>query len=135
MDIKALIPGAERVIEMLGCWPSFHGAEVVSFSVSRALPGQAPSTTANLFVHARADHGEEIAAAAGQSSHSALIELVMRDIEHLALYDFNEQNVLDLIDFSQSGGTLIAVEIVSDWGVGGAVRCAHVEVGQILSLA
>lgn len=135
MDIKALIPGADRIIEMLGCWPSFHGAEVISFSVARALPGQEPSTTANLFVHVRANHSEEVSAASGDGTHSALIELVMRDIEHLALYDFNEQNVLDLIDVSQSGGALIAVELVSDWGVGGAVRCAHVEIGQVLSLA
>ncbi|WP_186332248.1 Imm50 family immunity protein [Bordetella genomosp. 13] len=135
MDIEDLIQGAERVIDVLGCWPSFEGAELISFAVSRSLPAQSEATTATLCVHVRLHHGKAVSAGANAAAtHNVLIELVLRDIQHLALYDFNDLNVIDQLDVSRSADGSVAVEIDPDSGAGGAVRCRSVEIGRVASL-
>jgi len=136
MESKKLILGAESVIEALGYWPSFHDAEVISFSVSRALPEIDQTTVAKLCVCVR--QYEEVGAGTADYElvccKCVLIELVFNDLHHLSLCDFNQQNVIDSIDLTCADSGLVFVEIVSIWGFGGVIRCTSVEVGQITNL-
>lgn len=128
--------GIEKVIEMLGCWPSFHDAEVISFSVSRAFPGIAAATSARLCVNVR----EYKTVGAGTASYesvcckSVLIELVFHGLQNISLSGFNHQNVINSIDLNSPDGLLIDVEVDSIWGFGGVIQCASVAVGQVTLL-
>jgi hypothetical protein len=53
MEIIKHIDGSEKLEKALGFWPSFHDAEVISFSVSRALPLDTNTCVAKLVVHVR----------------------------------------------------------------------------------
>lgn len=132
-----LIAGTEKVISIFGYWPSFHDAEVISFSVSRAFPGMASVNSAALTVHVR-DYKQ---VGAGTSSYelvcckSILIELVFHDVHNLSLSEFNHQNVIDSISLNYLDGVLIDVEVESVWGFGGVIQCKRVEVGRVTRLA
>ncbi|WP_420232674.1 Imm50 family immunity protein [Pseudomonas sp. ABY48] len=136
MKPAELISGAESVIEAIGFWPSFHDAEVISFSVSRALPGVDSVTVAKLCVHYREHEAVGVGTADLEyvCQKSLLVELILSDIHDLALTDFNQQNVLESIDLKQSEDLSILVDIVSIWGVGGTIRCNHVAVGAVTNL-
>ncbi|WP_349973561.1 Imm50 family immunity protein [Pseudomonas caspiana] len=136
MKPEELISGAENVIEAIGCWPSFHDSEVISFLVSRGLPDQGLATVAKLCVHYR----EHDVVGAGTADFeyvcqkSLLVELIFSDIHDLSLTDFNHQNVLESIDLKRLQDLSILVDIVSIWGVVGSIRCNHVAVGELTNL-
>lgn len=136
MECPVYIHNAEIVIQKLGCWPSFHDAEVISFSAARAAPGQAGKTSARLCVHLR--QYKEVGAGTADYElvccNSLLIELLFFDLKHLSIEDFNHQNVIQSIEFRLLESQLIEVEFESIYGVGGVIRCARVEVGDVASL-
>ncbi len=136
MKPEELINRAERVIEAIDFWPSFHDAEVISFSVSRALPDQASATIAKLCVHYREHDVVNVGTADFDyvCQKSLLVELIFSDIHELSLTDFNHQNVLESIDIKRLQDLSILVEIVSIWGIGGSIRCNHVAVGAVTNL-
>lgn len=136
MEPAELIQGSERVIEAIGFWPGFHDAEVISFSVSRPLPGGNSVTVARLCVHYRAHEvvGAGTADFEYVCSKSLLIELVFSDIHDLSLIDFNHQNVLNSIDLKRLQDSSVVTEIVSIWGLGGSIRCTNVAVGELTDL-
>ncbi|URM25405.1 immunity 50 family protein [Pseudomonas frederiksbergensis] len=129
---EELIHGAGRVIDTIGFWPSFHDAEVISFSVSRPLHHANSVTVARLCIHYR-EH-EVVGAGTADFEYvcrkSSLIELIFSDLQDLSLEDFNQQNVLDSINFKRSQDSSIVAELVSIWGFGGVIRCTSVAVGE-----
>lgn len=136
VEPESLISRAECVIDAIGFWPSFHDAEVISFSVSRPLQGVDSVTVAKLCVHYREHEAVGVGTAEFEylCQKSLLVELIFSDIHELSLTDFNPQNVLESIDLRRSDDSSILVEIVSIWGLGGTIRCAHVAVGKLTNL-
>ncbi|WP_183136047.1 Imm50 family immunity protein [Pseudomonas viridiflava] len=136
MKPEELINSAELVIEAIGFWPSFHDAEVISFSVSRALPDQGSATVAKLCIHYREHDAVGVGTADFEyvCQKSLLVELIFSEIHDLSLTDFNPQNVLESIDLKRSQDLSILVDIVSIWGIGGTIRCNHVAVGAVTNL-
>ena len=51
IECPAYICNTKKVTNALGYWPSFHDAEVISFSAARAAPGQLGKTSAHLCVN------------------------------------------------------------------------------------
>ena len=133
MESPTYIHNAEKVTEQLGYWPSFHDAEIISFSVARAMLVQAAETCARLCVHVR-EYKEVGAGTADYEivcSKSLLIELMLLDVQHLFFEGFNHQNVINSIGFRRLANESIEVEIESIYGVGGVICCARAEVTDI----
>ncbi|MFJ4145240.1 Imm50 family immunity protein [Pseudomonas sp. NPDC089734] len=136
MGPAELIHGVERVIEAIGFLPSFHDAEVVSFSVSRHLPRSDSPTVAKLCVHYREHEMVGVGTADLETvcQKSLLIEFIFSDIHELSLNDFNHQNVLESIELKRAQDSSILVDMFPIWGFGGIIRCADVAVGEITNL-
>lgn len=127
------IEGSEKVIEVLGHWPCFHDAEVISFSADRALPIRRGSTVARLAVHVR-EHkaiGEGTVDYKIVTTNSVLIRFLFNEACNFQITDFNHQNVIDSIEITQIETTdtaILQVEIESIWGFDATLRCSSVEI-------
>jgi hypothetical protein len=130
------ISGTDQVVESLGYWPSFHDAEVISFSAERALPFNHNETVARLAVHVR----QYKTVGAGTSNYeqvlykSVLIKFSFKGACELDICDFNHQNVIDAINVTSIESNDLAnllVSILSIWGFGGTLRCQSAEVESI----
>lgn len=127
------IVNTEKVVEALGYWPTFHDAEVISFSAERALPVGNGSTCARLAVHVRqySAVGEGTAQYELVLQKSLLVRFVFNGACDLELSDFNSQNVIDSITvsrFEKDEAASLRVDIESIWGFGGSLRCSSVVV-------
>jgi len=136
MDTTKLIHGSEKVIEALGAWPSFHDAEVISFSLSRALPVAAKSQVANLSVHVR--RYTEVGAGTADYdlviTKSILVNFSFHGLSDVSISEFNHQNVIDSIKFTpaENGGIIVLVESI--FGFGGELVCRTVSIGSVQEL-
>src|SRR4051794_31467997 len=85
------IPGADRLIERFGSWPSFHDAEVLRVMLDRR--GDHPPT-GEMLVHAWRmtdqvdDRGYYV-----RNTHT-LVRFAFEGIASIELSEFNHQNVL-----------------------------------------
>ena len=139
MRTPEYISGSKKVIEALGYWPSFHDAEVVSFSVERALPFKADCTLARLAVHIQ--QYEAVGEGTPQYElvlcKSIVLRFLFQGICALKSSDFNHQNVIDSISVSPvttEDRVLLAVVVESIWGFGCSLRCSSVEIEAIEAL-
>lgn len=96
MGIIKHIDGSEKVEKALGFWPSFHDAEVISFSVSRALPLDTHFCSAKLVVHVRqyTEVGVGTAEYALAIVKSVLVNFIFNGVSDLSVSEFNHQNVI-----------------------------------------
>lgn len=136
MECPTYICNAEKVTEVMGYWPSFHDAEVISFSAARAAPGQAGKSSARLCVNV-CQYNEVGAGTAEYEMaccKSVLIEFLFIDLQFLSLKDFNHHNVINSIIFSQLENDSIEVEFESIFGVGGVIRCIGAKVSDVTLL-
>ncbi|QGW22867.1 hypothetical protein GOM96_18315 [Stutzerimonas degradans] len=139
MEIIKHIDGSEKVVKALGLWPSFHDAEVISFSVSRALPLDTNICFAKLAVHVRqyAEVGVGTAEYALAIVKSVLVNFIFNGVSDLSVSEFNHQNIINSIEFKSAeslGAPSICVEIESIWGFGGSLQCSSVVVESVEEL-
>lgn len=139
MEIIKHIDGSEKVLKALGFWPSFHDAEVISFSVSRALPLDTKICFAKLAVHVRqyAEVGVGTAEYALAIVKSILVNFIFSGVSGLSVSEFNHQNVINSIEFRSAeslGAPSISVDIESIWGLGGSLQCNSVVVESVEEL-
>src|SRR5436309_2512231 len=125
--------GSEKVIEVLGYWPTFHDAEVISFSAERALPFKNGYTVARMAVHVRqyASVGEGTAEYELVLRKSVLVRFVFNGACDFELSGFNHQNVINSLTATRIEGGEVAglqIEVESIWGFGGSLRCSSVAV-------
>jgi hypothetical protein len=127
------IAGSEMVEEALGYWPTFHDAEVISFSADRALPLTKGYTVARLAVHVR--HYETVGEGTAQYEQvlrkSLLVRFVFNGAREFELSGFNHQNVINSITVSRleaNEGEGLLVDVESIWGFSGTLRCSSVAV-------
>jgi hypothetical protein len=131
-----VIVGSESVISLLGYWPSFHDAEVISFAAERASEGTKNSTVAKLCVHVRTyvPHGEGTAQYEQILKSSVLVNFVFQGARTFELTDFNHQNVINAIgitETSENESLALIVEIESIWGFGGTLVCDGILVNAV----
>jgi hypothetical protein len=139
MNAVEHITGAERLIAALGGWPTFHDAEVISFSAQRALPLEPGYSLAQLSVHVRryASQGEGTAQYQLVLTKSVLVRFAFTGACALELSGFNHQNVIDAITVARlpvEEPANLLVTIDSIWGFGGSLRCSGVEVESVEDL-
>lgn len=142
MHIVEHFAGSEKVIQALGCWPTFHDAEVISFSAERALPLINGYTVARMAVHVRqyASVGDGTAEYELVLRKSVLLRFIFNGACAFNLSEFNHQNVINSITASRIEGSEVAalrVEVEPIWGFGGSLQCfsAAVEAVEMLSNA
>ncbi|MDZ4334747.1 Imm50 family immunity protein [Pseudomonas peli] len=133
------IEGSEKVKKALGFWPSFHDAEVISFSVSRALPIDTNICFAKLVVHVQqyAEVGVGTAEYALTLIKSVLVNFIFNGVSDLSISEFNHQNVINSIKFKITephGSPGIYVEIESIWGFGGSLQCNNAAIESVEEL-
>ena len=142
MSITENISDSEKVVTALGYWPTFHDAEVISFTAERALPFKSGFTVARLAVHVR--HYEIVGEGTAQYEQvlrkSVLVRFVFNGACEFELADFNHQNVINAISVTRTEGSesaALLVDIESIWGFGGTLRCssASVEAVEVLNNA
>jgi Immunity protein 50 len=127
------ILGSEKVIAALGYWPKFHDAEIILFSVARALPLKRGDTVGHLNLNVRQyiSVGEGTAQYEQVLSKNVLIRFRFNEIRDVEISGFNHQNVIDSITFSRiqiNDQTSIVVAIESIFGLGGSLCCSSVVV-------
>jgi Immunity protein 50 len=131
-----VIVGSDSVISLLGYWPSFHDAEVISFFAERAAEVTKNSTVAKLCVHVRT----YVSHAAGTAQYkqilksSVLVNFIFQGARTFELSDFNHQNVINAIEVtetSENGSPALIVEIESIWGFGGTLVCDGILVSAV----
>lgn len=127
------IVGANKVVEALGYWPTFHDAEVVSFAAERALPVKCDFSRFRMSVHVRTytTIGEGTAQYAQVLSASVLIHLLFSGACDFEFSGFNHQNVINAIvvtPVATSEPANLHVEVESSWGFGGVLRCSRIDV-------
>ena len=130
------IVGTESVVEALGYWPTFHDAEVISFSAERGLPFKKDYSVARLSVQVRKYElfGEGTASYEQRLQKNLLIHFAFRGACEFELSDFNHQNVINSLTVSLLHNDEVAnlhVEIESIWGFGGSLRCSSAEVERL----
>lgn len=139
MEIIKHVEGSEKVEKALGFWPSFHDAEVISFSVSRALPLDTSISIAKLVVNVRqyAEAGVGTAEYALEIAKNVLINFVFNGVSDLSISEFNYQNVINSIKFKNTelhGAPSIFVDIESIWGFEGSLQCSSAAVESVEEL-
>lgn len=139
MEITKHIEGFEKVLAVLGLWPSFHDAEIISFAVSRALPLESGVSIAKLTVHVRqyAEVGAGTAEYELAIVKSVLVNFIFHDVSDLSISEFNHQNVINSIKLKNTdfqGVPSISVDIESIWGFGGTLQCNSVAVESVEEL-
>ncbi|TIH09144.1 Imm50 family immunity protein [Pseudomonas leptonychotis] len=139
MEITKHIEGFEKVLAVLGFWPSFHDAEIISFALSRALPLEVGVSVAKLTVHVRqyAEVGAGTAEYELAIVKSVLVNFIFKGVSDLSLSEFNHQNVINSITFTDvklNGAPVISVDIESIWGLGGSLQCSSVTVDSVEEL-
>ncbi|MBC7624383.1 MAG: hypothetical protein H7232_13450 [Aeromicrobium sp.] len=133
MEAVVHITGSEKVSDALGFWPTFHDAEVISFSAERALPLQIDYTVARLAVHVRhyKSVGEGTVDYELALQKSVLVRFVFHGACDFTLSEFNHQNVINSISVScidNNEAANLRVDIESIWGFGGSLRCSSVAI-------
>jgi hypothetical protein len=136
METTKLIHGSKKVVEVLGGWPGFHDAEVISFSASRALPLNATSPVANLCVHVRqyAEVGVGTADYELAVTKSVLVNFSFGGLSDISISEFNHQNVINSIQFTPTADGEIIVLIESIWGFGGKIKCSSASIESVQEL-
>ncbi|WP_124553381.1 Imm50 family immunity protein [Methylophilus methylotrophus] len=130
------IRGSEKLIAVFGEWPTFHDAEVVLFSVERAIPVKVGDNIARLVIHLRsyASTGEGTANYQMVLTKSVLAKFVFSLACDLELIDFNHQNVINsftVSPFQTNEPANLSVKIESIWGFGGSFHCSKVELESV----
>ena len=128
MPPESFIIDAEKVIKRFGEWPHFHDMEVVSLLLDRR-GADGPWVEFVVFAWkytgciAPEGHYE-------QATHS-LIRFRCERVTANQFDDFNHQNLLDGLDFTQ-GDDGVTVRLPSIYGVGGSLSCARVRVIEVV---
>ena len=135
------IVGSEQLVDLLGHWPSFHDAEIISVSAQRVLPVAVGGASLSLVVHVRKyeTRGEGTAEFEQVLVKSVLAHFLCTGVTDLELSEFNHQNVINSLSVHkepslEGASSTLVLTIESIWGIGGAIRCAMVELSTVQEL-
>jgi Immunity protein 50 len=126
-----LVEGSDKVERILGRWPDFHDAEVLSITLDRAPAEAGP--TVQIAVHAFEMTKDVDASGHYVLRNHVLVTFVLHNAEVVRLEGFNQQNVLDGLSFTKpekpvADTMVVEVELESSFGVSAIFQCARVEV-------
>jgi hypothetical protein len=134
------IPGTEEVLSALGWWPSFHDAEVISFSLSRGATPDKKQSEAQLDVQVREYQPRHEGTAQYELVliKNVVIRFAFSGVEDVQVEDFNFQNVINSLHIRTEVtefGQQIRVEVESIYGFGATWVCSSAKVAGVSRLA
>lgn len=132
MQLAVEIENANLILDWFGFWPSFHDSEVISINLHRSLHGKekGPFLTACFYAFQMTSEVDE--KSFYKLIKHCVIELEFENVESVELDEFNHQNALDGVEFSNTtnflGKPAISVVFNSAYGVGFDLKCSKVRV-------
>ena len=125
------VQGSQQLVDVLGYWPRFHDAEVITFSVQRSLDmaEAAPFGRLSVNVYTTTYIGVGTADLEQVIAKSLLVNFVFQGLRDCEMAGFNHQNVINHLTCSSveaDDDAGVQVDFESIWGVGGWVRCEAV---------
>lgn len=128
MPLESLIIDSEKVVARFGEWPHFHDMEVVSMHFDRR--GE-DAPWVEFVVFAWSYTGRIAPDGYYEKTTYSLIRFRCDRVTSNQVEDFNHQNVLDGLEFTQIDGG-VSVRLPSIYGVGGSLSCSRVRVVEVL---
>jgi len=128
------VAGAEKLLAVLGRWPSFHDAEVLWLRLDRRSDGPASrGPTLEALVHAFEMTPEVGADGRYVLRHHVLVHLRFLDVVDVRLDGFGHQNVLDELTLTElrdgeKERVRWGVHFVPSFGIDASFQCDAVEV-------
>lgn len=127
------IPGAEKVTEIFGYWPSFHDAEITWLRLERRDVEGGTGPVLEFAVHCF-----EMTDQVAPSGHCVLrkhtlVHFRFREVSDLRIEEFNQQNAifgLEIVDESDESWErdYFKVSIEPSFGIGGSFHSVYPEV-------
>jgi hypothetical protein len=137
-SIESYITGTKKLIEIVGCWPSFHEAEVIDLSLWRGRVKPGDWDDRNVFpvltvkIHVFRENPDS------PRSNHALATLRFEDVDEFKMDGFNHLNEIDEISISvqergkfENGEDLppyLVVRFQQIFGMAASFRCFLIEV-------
>lgn len=106
------LPGAEKVLEWFGSWPSFHDAEIVSLSLHRSGP-----SLLRIYPY--------------YPEKPATVEFILEEVMDLELLDFSGQNVIFDLRVERAirqGQSILRLVLFPCFGLAGRIDAQAVRV-------
>lgn len=126
-ELTVPVVGVERVRTALGCWPSFHDAEVLRVQMVRDRVTRRTPPSLLLELDAADDEFQVGSDGEPIPRRLAVVTLLFRDVADVLLADFGFQNVIGELRLARDGER-IAVALEPCFGLEGRFTCAMVEV-------
>jgi hypothetical protein len=121
--ISTRIAESEKLTRLLGAWPSFHDAEIVSVELNRGAKAAAAEASAIFQIRLF------------EKDTDLFVRLLFTRVEDLKLEDFNHQNVIyEMRIIDASDGKRARVEVDTSFGLSGGFTCERVEVLSVSTL-
>jgi hypothetical protein len=95
-NIVETLPGAEKLITWMGCWPSFHDAEILSLELNREGVSLLQIHTWNLLSDV---DGQGFL----KTDKHCIVTFLLEEIFNLEFVQFNHQNVIFGLEIDKQG--------------------------------
>lgn len=136
----AFIQGSGKVVSALGYWPSFHDAEVLSFTLERGAKPEEKRSVAQISVQVRQYEPRHEGTAKYEMAlaQNVVVTLVFEGVEAVEVEDFNFQNVINslhVLPAAELPGVMLRVEVESIYGFGARWLCKAARVENVSKAA
>lgn len=121
MVASAFFKNASLVTDVLGGWPDFHDAEVLSLTLDRSGPGL------TLILHTWRTLPETDERGYFKRVSGIAVTLAFHHVADIELSGFNEQNVLCGLSFERDAERIL-VSLTDTYGLGGSFTCDAADV-------
>jgi hypothetical protein len=119
-DLIQAVPGAQKVFDWFGAWPSFHDAEVVGLQLNRTGPSK-------VCVHTFRMTNEINPQGFYKTEKHCLVTFLIDEITAVQLNDFNHQNVLFGLTLNKENGEFV-LSFNPSYGLEGNIRAKTIRV-------
>jgi hypothetical protein len=132
MDIR----GNAKLIEVFGCWPSFHDAEVLRLHFDRASSGADYGPTVECTIHVWEMTNEVDEKGYFVLKNHVLVTFRFIEVSESEFNGFNQQNALWALEIEDISSHQLerikyAVQFPSSYGLAGSLKCFDIEVTQV----
>lgn len=140
MQPSASIQGYEELVSALGYWPSFHDAEVLSFTLARGAEPDEKRSVAQMVVQVRQYEARHEGTAKYEMAlvQNVVITFFFEGVEAVEVEDFNFQNVIDslrVLPAAELPSAMLRVEVESIYGFGARWLCKEARIQKFSKLA
>lgn len=135
-ELLAQIPGADRLVERFGHWPSFHDAEILRLVLDRAGsgPDHANAPTSELLIHTWRSTKQVDARGYYVREKHTLVRFRLERVHDLELAALTEQNVISSLRITPEeveGRPAFRVGLSPCYGLAGSLLCGRVVIAEI----